>query len=202
MTGMRWTVLAVACWGLLAMGSAQTATLVGRVLDASGTALPGASVLPVGFNRLARTSDADGRFALELPAGHRLECRFSFVGYESETRTFDFASGDTVRIEVRLRAGVALGTSEVVADGERANPVRRIDPRVAVRIPSPRGSIEDLLLQAPVNFTSELSSGYNVRGGSFDENLVYVNDIEVYRPFLVRAGQQEEIGRASCRERV
>lgn len=191
MTGMRWTVLAVACWAILATGSAQTATLVGRVLDASGTILPGASVLPVGYNRLARTTDAEGRFALELPAGRRLECRFSFVGYESETRTFEFAAGDTVRVEVRLRAGVALGTSEVVADGDRANPVRRIDPRVAVRIPSPRGSIEDLLLQAPVNFTSELSSGYNVRGGSFDENLVYVNDIEVYRPFLVRAGQQE-----------
>ena len=46
-------------------------------------------------------------------------------------------------------------------------------------------------MQAPVNFTSELSSSYNVRGGSFDENLVYVNDIEVYRPFLTRAGQQE-----------
>ena len=51
--------------------------------------------------------------------------------------------------------------------------------------------VEDVLLQAPVNFTSELSSAYNVRGGSFDENLVYVNDIEVYRPFLVRNGQQE-----------
>ena len=69
--------------------------------------------------------------------------------------------------------------------------LERIDPKVATRIPSPRGTIEDLLIQAPVNFNSELSSGYNVRGGSFDENLVYVNDIEVYRPFLVRSGQQE-----------
>ena len=61
--------------------------------------------------------------------------------------------------------------------------VQKIDPRLANKIPTPRGTIEDALLQAPVNFTSELSSAYNVRGGSFDENLVYVNDIEVYRPF-------------------
>ncbi|MBO75279.1 MAG: TonB-dependent receptor, partial [Flavobacteriales bacterium] len=94
-------------------------------------------------------------------------------------------------MDVRLSAGVALNTSEVVADGERTKPVQRINPKVAARIPSPRGTIEDLLIQAPVNFNSELSSGYNVRGGSFDENLVYVNDIEVYRPFLVRSGQQE-----------
>ena len=95
------------------------------------------------------------------------------------------------RIDVRLAAGVALNASEVVADGERTKPVQRINPKIAARIPSPRGTIEDLLIQAPVNFNSELSSGYNVRGGSFDENLVYVNDIEVYRPFLVRSGQQE-----------
>ena len=90
------------------------------------------------------------------------------------------------RLDVRLRAGVALNQAEVEADGTRAGPIQRIDPRVASRVPSVRGTVEDLLIQAPVNFTSELSSAYNVRGGGFDENLVYVNDtIEVYRPFLV-----------------
>lgn len=176
-------------WSFVA--AAQSATLFGRVTAEDGTPLPGASIIPEGFPRLARTTSADGTYSLELPAEQPLSVVFSFVGYESLTRQVELAPDERRELGARLRAGVALGTSEVVAEGNRSAPVRRIDPRVAVRIPSPRGSIEDLLLQAPVNFTSELSSGYNVRGGSFDENLVYVNDIEVYRPFLVRAGQQE-----------
>lgn len=180
---------ALSAWSFLA--TAQSATLFGRVTAEDGTPLPGASVIPQGFPRLARTTSSDGTYSLELPAELPLSVVFSFVGYESLTRQVELAPDERRELGARLRAGVALGTSEVVAEGNRSAPVRRIDPRVAVRIPSPRGSIEDLLLQAPVNFTSELSSGYNVRGGSFDENLVYVNDIEVYRPFLVRAGQQE-----------
>ena len=188
---MRAIALVVLGWCWAVAGWAQSGVLSGRVSDELGGALPGASVVPSDFPRLARTSERDGTYRLELPAGRPLEVRFSFVGYEPVVRVITLEEGENRTVDVRLRAGVSLGASEVVADGERTEPVRRIDPRVAVRIPSPRGSIEDLLLQAPVNFTSELSSGYNVRGGSFDENLVYVNDIEVYRPFLVRAGQQE-----------
>lgn len=183
--------LAVVLCACSFVAAAQSATLFGRVTTEDGTPLPGASIIPEGFPRLARTTSADGTYSLELPSEQRLTVVFSFVGYASLTRQVELAPDERRELGARLRAGVALGTSEVVAEGNRSAPVRRIDPRVAVRIPSPRGSIEDLLLQAPVNFTSELSSGYNVRGGSFDENLVYVNDIEVYRPFLVRAGQQE-----------
>ena len=188
---MRGIALVVFGWCSAVVGWAQSGTLSGRVLDATGGVLPGATVIPADFPRLARTTENDGTYRLELPAGRPLEVRFSFVGFEPVVRLITLDAGENRTLDVRLRAGISLAASEVVADGERTEPVRRIDPRVAVRIPSPRGSIEDLLLQAPVNFTSELSSGYNVRGGSFDENLVYVNDIEVYRPFLVRAGQQE-----------
>ncbi len=184
-----WIACVLCAWSVLA--TAQSATLFGRVTGEDGTPLPGASIIPQGFPRLARTTATDGTYSLELPADQPLRLVFSFVGYEPVERSVELSAEERREMGVRLRAGVALGTSEVVAEGARSAPVRRIDPKVAVRIPSPRGSIEDLLLQAPVNFTSELSSGYNVRGGSFDENLVYVNDIEVYRPFLVRAGQQE-----------
>lgn len=189
-SGLKLVLVGLMSWCSMA-ASAQSAFIRGMVSDASGTPLPGASVLPDGFARLARTTGIDGSFEIELPANRNIAVQFSFVGFESVIRNVDLADNEIRTMNIRLRAGVSLGTSEVIADGSRAEPVRRIDPRVAVRIPSPRGSIEDLLLQAPVNFTSELSSGYNVRGGSFDENLVYVNDIEVYRPFLVRAGQQE-----------
>ena len=170
-------------------GSAQTYRVFGRVTDAAGRPLPGATVLPQG-RRSAAVTDVDGRYDLPLRDPGEVAIRFTFIGYDPLTRK-TIPTPEGTRLDVRLRAGVALNQAEVEADGTRTSPIQRIDPRVASRVPSVRGTVEDLLIQAPVNFTSELSSAYNVRGGSFDENLVYVNGIEVYRPFLVRAGQQE-----------
>ena len=167
----------------------QTYRVYGRVTDSRGLPLPGATVLPQG-SRSAAVTDSDGRYDLPLRANREIAIRFSFIGYDAVTKTV-VPSVQGTRLNVILRAGVALNQAEVEADGTRTSPVQKIDPRMASRVPSVRGTVEDLLIQAPVNFTSELSSAYNVRGGSFDENLVYVNGIEVYRPFLVRAGQQE-----------
>lgn len=168
----------------------QAQQVSGRVTDRTGLALPGATVAVSGVPDRATATGPDGSYRLDLPGAGSWTLVASFVGYESSRKSVEVADG-VARLDFRLAEGIAIGTSEVIADGTRTAPVQRIDPRVASRIPSPRGTIEDLLLQAPVNFTSELSSGYNVRGGSFDENLVYVNGIEVYRPFLVRSGQQE-----------
>ena len=199
---MKWmtrslVLLAAWCFMLGGMCKAElqaqgeTITIQGTVTNGRGAALPGATIIPLEQQRAAVVTDNDGSYSLELRQGTAWTLRFGFVGYTSQERTVPASATGIQRLDVRLTAGVALNASEVVADGERTKPVQRINPKVAARIPSPRGTIEDLLIQAPVNFTSELSSGYNVRGGSFDENLVYVNDIEVYRPFLVRSGQQE-----------
>ncbi len=169
----------------------QVGWVQGIVESSDGNLLPGATVIPLEQVRAGMVTDNQGRYVVQLNGEVQCTIRFGFVGFRNEERTITPISGDTLFLPIRLTAGIALATSEVFADGERSSPVQRIDPKVASRIPSPRGTIEDLLIQAPVNFNSELSSGYNVRGGSFDENLVYVNDIEVYRPFLVRAGQQE-----------
>jgi hypothetical protein len=167
----------------------------GKLRDRSGNTLPGASVVVTRTGNsqveLAQMSDAQGDFRLELPAGPTYQVRFSFVGFEPEVRNLTCVGDQQRRLDIRMEAGVQLGNAEVIGEGGGGSDLRRIDPRVATRIPSPRGTIEDLLIQAPVNFNSELSSSYNVRGGSFDENLIVVNDVEVYRPFLVRAGQQE-----------
>ena len=164
--------------------------ITGTIRNERGTLLPGATVVPMEQQRAAVMADETGTYSLELRPG-TWTLRFGFVGFNATEQVVQLQAGQTLSLDMRLIAGIALKASEVVADGDRTSPVQRIDPKVATRIPSPRGTIEDLLIQAPVNFNSELSSGYNVRGGSFDENLVYVNDIEVYRPFLVRAGQQE-----------
>ena len=167
----------------------QTYRVYGRVTDARGNPLPGATVLPQN-SRSAAVTDSEGRYDLPLRENREVAIRFSFIGFDAVTKKV-IPTVTGARLDVILRAGVALGQAEVEADGTRSSPVQKIDPRIASRVPSVRGTVEDLLIQAPVNFTSELSSAYNVRGGSFDENLVYVNGIEVYRPFLVRAGQQE-----------
>ena len=166
-------------------------TLRGTVRNQSGQALPGATVIPLDQKSAAVVTSIDGTFELQLRANQSWNVRFGFVGFQTKEITVELRESFPTERNITLIPGVAVKTSEVIADGERTGPIQRIDPKVAARIPSPRGTIEDLLIQAPVNFTSELSSGYNVRGGSFDENLVYVNDVEVYRPFLVRAGQQE-----------
>ena len=162
----------------------------GMVTNDQGAPLPGATIIPLEQQSAAVTTNERGEYDVQLREG-KWTVRFGFVGFSSVEKIIQITDGAIQTLNIRLIPGVALKVSEVIADGERTGPVQRIDPKVATRIPSPRGTIEDLLIQAPVNFNSELSSGYNVRGGSFDENLVYVNDIEVYRPFLVRSGQQE-----------
>lgn len=162
----------------------------GMVTNDQGAPLPGATIIPLEQQSAAVTTNERGEYDVQLREG-KWTVRFGFVGFSSVEKIIQITDGAIQTLNIRLIPGVALKASEVIADGERTGPVQRIDPKVATRIPSPRGTIEDLLIQAPVNFNSELSSGYNVRGGSFDENLVYVNDIEVYRPFLVRSGQQE-----------
>lgn len=189
----------VACWlGIAAASSAwaQGFFLTGEVQDTQGSPLPGAAVLIKDHLRLGATTNPEGQYRIEFPHAGPWTVQASFVGHASESWSLTF-EGDWVHHRFRLQPGTSLQEAEVVGDGRQDVTVQRIDPKLAGKVPTPRGTIEDALLQAPVNFTSELSSAYNVRGGSFDENLVYVNDIEVYRPFLVRSGQQEGLSFAN-----
>ena len=174
----------------------DTFTLSGGVSDTNGDALPGAAVLVEENMRLGVTADAQGQYRIEFPSPGPWTLKASFVGHTPETWTLTFNNATAYK-NFRLVPGTNLREAEVIDNGPSDVTVQKIDPRLANKIPTPRGTIEDALLQAPVNFTSELSSAYNVRGGSFDENLVYVNDIEVYRPFLVRSGQQEGLSFAN-----
>ena len=189
--------------GLLAFGIVMSTfvwgqspfVVEGTVSDTRGALLPGAAVFVEEDAKLGVITDADGQFSIEFPHEGPWTLMASFVGHESQTQVVSAKARRTIRF--RLAPGTNLEEAEVVGEGPKDVTVQRIDPKLANRIPTPRGTVEDVLLQAPVNFTTELSSAYNVRGGSFDENLVYVNDIEVYRPFLVRSGQQEGLSFAN-----
>ena len=139
-------------------------TLSGTVTDTRGQILPGAAVLVEENIRLGVTTDRDGQFSIVFPSEGPWTVKASFVGHSSETERFTFQRPNMTR-RFKLTPGTNLGEAEVVGDGPKDVTVQRIDPRLASKIPTPRGTIEDALLQAPVNFTSELSSAYNVRGG-------------------------------------
>ena len=173
---------------------AQNATVYGVVRDDDGQPIPGVSVSALGPKTISASTDSLGRYELSVPPadpqGGATIIRFSFLK-------------DVVDREVRLVAGDRKEVSTVIKaktfepvvvqnDRLRTAGVTKMDPRVTRFIASATGGdVSDLLKGQGATSRNELSSGYSVRGGNFDENLVYVNDIEVYRPFLVRAGQQE-----------
>jgi hypothetical protein len=168
-----------------------TATLQGEVRDEEGNLLPGANVTIPG-TQIGTVCNEQGRYTLTIPAGRPVPVRISFTSMVAAEDMLLLAEGSTREWNVRLKFGtleeVEVGTSR----RQRETGVTSLDPRITRFSPTPQGGVEALLYgQMGVTMRNELSAGYSVRGGNFDENLVYVNDIEVYRPFLVRSGQQE-----------
>lgn len=177
---------------LVAASAQQTATVFGVVRDPEGVAVPQASISVVGTT-LGVASGLDGTYELEVPAGDGIVLRISHAAYEQHEIPLSLAPGARRRVNVLL-AFRALRPAEVTQRDRRGDPgIEPLDPRVTPFIASPIGGDVSGLLkgQLGVSARNELSTGYTVRGGNYDENLVYVNDVEVYRPFLVRAGQQE-----------
>lgn len=167
----------------------QQAELYGRISDGEGRGLF-AALIYIENTGITTSAGENGEYKLLVPANSQLTVVASYLG---RRRSFDILleEGESRKLDIKIEGVIVIGPADIVTSGDRQKPIQKIDPKVQAFIPSVRGGIEDLLIQAPVNFTSELSSSYSVRGGSFDENLVYVNDIQVYRPFLVRAGEQE-----------
>ena len=137
-------------------------------------------------------TDEKGYFSITLEVGKTYTLKFSRIGFEEKKRTITVKKNTKTFFMVLPEVAQKLNTVSVKAIQDRSDNLVRINPKVVSNIPSPDASIESLLRTLPgVSSKNDLSSQYSVRGGNFDENLVYVNDIEVYRPFLVRAGQQE-----------
>ncbi len=170
----------------------QTATIHGTLKDSTGNALPSATIVIVETSAGTYT-DNNGRYSLDVPAGKKIKIVFSYLGFESDSVTTTLKPGEKREINSRLREGAYRLPEAVIKEQRlRDQNMIKLNPKMINNIPTPNGSVEDMLKTLPgVASTNELSSTYSVRGGNYDENLVYVNGIEVYRPFLVRSGQQE-----------
>ena len=133
-----------------------------------------------------------GEFTMQLQSEDSVKIRFSMVGYKTKTRVLHWPKGKQTLL-VQLSDDSQL--QEVVVEGKakQHGTTEELDVKKTKQGPSATGNaVEELVqTQAGVSTHSELSSQYNVRGGTFDENSVYINNVEVFRPFLVRSGQQE-----------
>lgn len=189
---MRFVALYLAlCFYLAA--NAQDAVIFGFVYDGEGAPLKSVAVLSTD-NRFYTESNEDGRYQIKLPLSANIKTMvYSYAGLSVVKRLPFLESGIRYRIDVQLDVQVNLKEATVKQDRGRSNPgTLHLDPKILQRFPNTNPGIEQFIKTLPgVSVSNELSSAYNVRGGNFDENLVYVNDIEVYRPFLVRSGQQE-----------
>jgi hypothetical protein len=150
--------------------------------------LPDVSVAVAGGG--ATTTASNGSYSLAVPAGQVITMRFAYPGAETVERQLTLEPGSSRSLDVTVRA---LTINPVTVTNERLRDagIDKLNARTSHFQPS-LGDVNSLLQGSlGVMTRNELSSGYNVRGGNFDENLVYVNGMEVYRPFLVRSGQQE-----------
>ncbi len=173
---------------------AQEGKVVGTVVDESGIEIPAVNILLKENNQIGTVTDIEGNFQLILPAGPQVLV-FSHIQYKSRDFQVTIKENESQELKVTLSLNsTVLQDVEIEGRKERdaIDPATDIDARSAKNLPTPFGDFNKVLVTLPgVAGNNELSSAYNVRGGNFDENLVYVNDIPVYRPFLANAGRQE-----------
>lgn len=172
--------------------AAQTFVLGGRVLDKDENPIELASVSCIRQGKATMTN-MKGEFSIELNSEDSVVVRFSMIGYKTKTRILKRPRGkQTIQIQL-FEDETALDEVYITERRRQTTGTEQLDIKGMKLAPSASGNaVEELIQQqAGVSTHSELSSQYNVRGGAFDENSVYINNVEVFRPFLVRSGQQE-----------
>ena len=169
----------------------QSATLRGVVLDETNEPIAGVNVIT---NNRGTTTNINGFYLLKIPANETAKIRFSHLNYKYLEAPFNLKNGEELEFNPVLKTNYEQIETIVIRGSKRKEleGVTTISPQLIRTIKGAQPGVENLLKTLPgVNISNELSTQYSVRGGNFDENLVYVNEIEVYRPFLVRSGQQE-----------
>ncbi len=178
-------LLAPACF-------AQMAVVYGTISDKE-TKLPleFVSVSVMGLPGATQT-DSKGNYEISVPAGRKIVLAFSHISFQTVKIELNPEEGQRLQLQPELNSNATnLNEVQIEDKATRQSTLKRLDPKLIAALPT-SGGVEALLKTFPgVSSNNELSSQYNVRGGNFDENLIYVNDIEVYRPFLVRSGGQE-----------
>ena len=189
---MRIPVLLLLIFASLScLSQKKSGYITGKVIDDNERPLQNISVTILGRQSGTITSDS-GIFKIKVPVEKAFALVFSSSGYRNEQRNFFLSDAEVENITVKLEHdGKILETVVVTNDKERKETgLVRINPKNAIVLPSTTGGVEGLI-KILVGSNNELTSQYSVRGGNYDENLIYINDFEIFRPYLVRNGQQE-----------
>lgn len=171
----------------------NNATVYGTITNTKGQAIELANVSIKNYP-IGTTTDQKGVYLLRIPAKKKVNLVFSFIGHQSVERSVQARSEERIELNIQLtESAEEIDEVQVSRRRKGTGNINRIDPKFTNILPDASSSgVEALIKTLPgVSSNNELSSQYSVRGGNFDENLVYVNDIEIYRPFLVRSGKQE-----------
>jgi len=170
---------------------AQTAFVKGTVKNSKRIPIEGVAINFDSIN--GTTTDKNGEYFLSIPAKKELVLVFKHIAHNTLYKRVKIPPKKTFRYSPTLTFKTEEIDEVTIQDKRKiVQGFTSIDKTIVKKIPGINPSVENLLMTfAGVNNNNELSTQYNVRGGNFDENLVYVNGIEIYRPFLVRSGQQE-----------
>ncbi|MBT8304029.1 MAG: TonB-dependent receptor [Bacteroidia bacterium] len=169
----------------------QTGTIRGVILDESNLPLENVNV---SAGELGTQSNENGFYTIRIPAKEDVNLEFTHLAHQRITATFNLKNGEEIEFNPVMKISIEQIGTVVISGNQRkaVEGITTITPEIIRTIKGAQPGVENILKTLPgVNITNELSTQYTVRGGNFDENLVYVNEIQVYRPFLVRSGQQE-----------
>jgi len=170
---------------------AQNGILKGVILDEKNVPVQGANI---SYDNSGTQSDQNGVYELTIPANQDIQINITHIALKKLTLTINLEENQVYELNPILKTSVEQISTVVISGRERktVQGIVTLDPETIRNTPSANAGVEGLLKSLPgVSSNNELSTQYSVRGGNFDENLVYVNEIEVYRPFLIRSGQQE-----------
>ncbi len=171
----------------------KNAVLTGTIVDEKNVAIPFVNVILLNAEKTTGVvSDPLGRFTLNIPKGKAI-IQYSFTGYETRVDTLFTEAEKTYKVNITLRQRTTdLPAANIYGKDARRQAFTTVSIQNITQLPTISGGVEDIIKSLPgVSSNNELSSQYSVRGGNYDENLVYVNDIEIYRSQLIRSGEQE-----------
>jgi len=188
-------ILGLCFWGLGAAAQSYTANIIGKVTDSDGQPLIGVQIT-LDEVAVGTTTNADGEYNLKVPSDITLTLVFSYFSYQKIKRpNLRLREGQAIRVDISMAAAVEMDLVTVTPFDQKEIDQIRVEKKDIERIPVTDGNLTSLIKYLAPGVTAgtggELTSQYSVRGGNYDENLVYVNDFEIYRPLLVRSGQQE-----------
>ena len=189
---MRYTLLICSIFFCaISLAQKNSALISGKIVDENENPISNVSIIILGKQKGISSSDS-GTFTIKVPTEKSFSLIFSHVGFEEIQRNFFMSHSEIENITIKLFSSQKVLESVLISDKKERTEtgLLKLNAKDALLVPSTTGGLEGMI-KTIVGSNNELTSQYNVRGGNYDENLIYINDFEIFRPYLVSNGQQE-----------